>query len=154
VSVRLAATLIAGLLVAAPALASKPFEPGEARFGVTFLFLAPPALGRVSRVLVEAGSGQHVKGTVGETHISIPKGIELVSGDTLRRPHVSYLDPKSGDGRWEIVLRPTAAGHYVIRGYIKIPRGRPVLGGGSSARGHRISIGRVAVDLSAPARRA
>jgi hypothetical protein len=122
---RLTATLIAGLLVAAPALASEPFQQGEARFGVTFLFLDPPGLRRESRVLLEAGSGQHVRGTVGDVHISIPGGIELVSGDTLRHPHVSSLDPKSGDGRWEIVVRPIAAGHYLIRGYIKIPRARP-----------------------------
>ncbi len=117
--------LVSVLLLGASAWGSKDLEPGVARFGLSLLFLDPPSLGRESRVLVSSGSTGHGKGSVAEVHISVPQGIDLVSGDTLRHPHVSLRDPKSGDRKWEIVLRTTRVGHYVIRGYIRIPRNRP-----------------------------
>ncbi len=126
--VRMIVTVAVLLLSLAAAIgeASQGLLAGQGGFGLSMVVIGPVYLARPFPIMVDAWSTRHGKNTVAEVHITVPDGIDLIEGDTLRRPHVSHVwmgGPR--DSEWELKLRPSRAGHYEIHGWLKIPRDRP-----------------------------
>lgn len=109
-----AVLLLAGW--AHPGSATKPFLPGEPRFGVSMSVRGAPRAGEALTVLVLAGSSQHGRSALGKVHIAVPAGIEIVAGDTTRQVHATGLWIGPIDPPWVLVLRATRPGKYVLRG--------------------------------------
>jgi len=115
--------LPAVILLSPSATASLPVSwPAAPRFGVLLTVADDPSprLGEKFRIRVAAGGG--TKTAVGEVHIAIPDGFQVVAGDTSRQVHPSnnWMGPQ--DREWDLYLRPTRTGVSTLRGWIRIAR--------------------------------
>lgn len=114
------------LLPPAVTLATQPARgSGEPRFGILLVVSddPPPRLGETFRIHVAAGSSQSLRDAIGIVKLTVPKGFEVVKGDTKRKVHPSNNWMGKQDARWDLYLRPTRLGRSQIRGSILISRG-------------------------------
>lgn len=97
---------------------------GEPAFGITAWFVKPPRPFRESPLLVrvwgENTYGNQVQSTA---HISVPEGIQVVSGPTLSVASSSVGRRAKPERKWQILLRPLSPGVYEIRGTLRIDAG-------------------------------
>jgi len=119
------------ILGAAPASGTQGDPPGWTgvpRFGLLLTIAEQPRLEEKFRIRVAAG-GRARRDAVGEVHISIPPGIEVVEGDTARQIHPnppqSPLKIVPPDYEWDLYLRPSRMGKFLIQGWMRIYRETP-----------------------------
>jgi len=119
----LTATLIALSLEASSALAN-PGAEGEPAFGISGFYKFPPRLDEPSPLLVRVWGEDTYDGPVTSVaRISVPDGIEVVSGDTVSVLHVSKRSRRHAGRVLQIMIRPVRPGSYVIRGSLGIDAG-------------------------------
>ena len=117
-----AATMVL-LLSTAHALAN-PGAEGEPWFGISAHFLRAPRLYGETPILVRVwGENRYGRSVTSSVHITVPEGIEVISGQTL-----SVTSPTGGlrakpERKWQVVLVPRRQGSYEIRGTLKIDAG-------------------------------
>lgn len=87
---------------------------GAERFAFGAWVIGTPRLGQPVALRVTM-RGAYADTVVGVAHVSLPAGLQLVSGDTLRRAH-----PARGDGEWEVTFIPILLGRHDIRGNLSI----------------------------------
>lgn len=117
----LAALLI--LVLPAPARAAYGAE-GEPAFGISGYFQAPPRLGQAVTLMVRIwGEDSYDVPITSVGRISIPDGIDLVSGDTVSVAHVDRHTRHRGERLVPLVIRPSRYGTYRIRGWLSIDAG-------------------------------
>lgn len=87
--------------------------------------MGDPGYLRETDLLVRVwGGAQYDSLAVGHARLSIPDGIALVSGDTLRDVLVSSLNRRPPSDRgWVVRVRPVRTGEYVIRGALTVDGG-------------------------------
>lgn len=128
----LAAALALALAAAvpAPALAVPPPRPGlTPDISISAYFMGDPGYLRETPLLIRVwGGAQYDSLAVGHARLSVPHGIAVVSGDTLRDVLISSLDRRPPSDRgWVVKIRPIRTGEYVLRGTLTVDGG-PVHG--------------------------
>ena len=107
----------------APACA-RPGAEGEPAFGISAYFTGKPEISQTTLLLVRVwGEKSYGHPVVGVARVSVPDGIEVVAGDTVRVARVSPRSRTKSERRWQIMIRPTRLGSYVIRGALRIDAG-------------------------------
>lgn len=117
-------TALAALFVGAPLAGANPGAEGEPAFGISGYFKFPPRINEPSPLLVRVWGEDAYDGPVTSiARISVPEGIEVVSGDTVSVAHVSRRSRKHAGRVFQIMIRPVRVGSYVIRGWLGIEAG-------------------------------
>ncbi|HMI31609.1 MAG TPA: hypothetical protein VK527_07710 [Candidatus Limnocylindrales bacterium] len=113
------------VLVSAPSTAHAQFgNEGEPAFGISAYFQTPPRLNEATTILVRIwGEDSYEQSITSVARISLPDGIELVSGDTVSVAHVYQHSRKHAQRVFQIVIRPVRPGSYMIRGWLGIDAG-------------------------------
>jgi hypothetical protein len=114
------------LLVAAGALPARANigAEGEPTFGISGWFKTPPRLNEPTMLLVRIWGGDAYDHSVTSVaRISVPEGIEVVSGDTVSIARVDRHSRRRAERVVSLVVRPLQYGHYVIRGRLEIDAG-------------------------------
>jgi hypothetical protein len=121
---RLACILAAATIAASPA-AAYPGAEGEPAFGISGYFQSPPRLNQPTSLLIRVwGEDTYDLPVTSVARISIPDGIEVVSGDTVSVARVPKRARKRRAERvFRLVIRPTRYGSYLIRGWLGIDAG-------------------------------
>jgi len=123
VAVCLLAALTA-LSLEAPSARANPGAEGEPAFGISGYFKSPPRLNEPSLLLVRVwGDDAYDRPVTSVARVSVPEGIEVVSGDTLSVAHVSRHSRRYAGRVLQIMIRPVRPGTYVIRGWLGIDAG-------------------------------
>ncbi|HYQ88535.1 MAG TPA: hypothetical protein VEU09_02790 [Candidatus Binatia bacterium] len=119
----IAAILLLVAAAASPARANLGAE-GEPTFGISGWFKAPPRLSEEATLLVRIWGGDASDHPVTSVaRISIPEGIEIVSGDTVSVARVDRHSRRRADRVVSLVIRAVRSGNYVIRGRLEIDEG-------------------------------
>jgi hypothetical protein len=119
----IAAILLLVAVTASPARANLGAE-GEPAFGISGWFRSPPRLNEASTLLVRIWGGDGYDHPVTSVaRISIPDGLEIVSGDTVSVARADRHSRKRAERVVSLVIRPVRAGSYVIRGRLEIDAG-------------------------------
>src|SRR2546422_2259276 len=114
----------AALSIAASHALANPGAEGEPAFGISGWFKSPPRLNEATQLLVRVwGEDAYDPPVSSVARISIPDGIELVSGDTVSVAHVTKRSRKHAERVIHLVIRPTRLGSYQIRGWLGIDAG-------------------------------
>jgi hypothetical protein len=118
--------LFAGLafsLHGQPARAN-PGAEGEPAFGISAHYVGAPRLLKPTPLRIRVwGEDTYGRPVVSVVRVSVPDGIEVVSGDTVHVTRVSNRGRRQAERRSSIVIRPTKLGSYVIRGSLRIDAG-------------------------------
>lgn len=124
---RAAALLLAGLVaatIAAFPAAAYPGAEGEPAFGISGYFKSPPRLDQPTSLLIRVwGEDAYDLPVTSVARISIPDGIEVLSGDTVSVARVSKRSRKRAERVFQLVIRPARYGSYLIRGWLGIDAG-------------------------------
>ena len=123
--------MIAGVILFTAALSlhgqpvqANPAAEGEPAFGISAYFVEAPRLLKPTPLLVRVwGEDSYLGPVVSVACVSVPPGIEVVSGDTVRVTHVSNRGRRQAERRSKIMIRPTELGSYIIRGTLRIDAG-------------------------------
>lgn len=122
----------AALLFFAAALASIAAPParanlgaeGEPTFGISGYFKAPPRLGQAVTLQIRIwGEDEYDHPITSVARISIPEGIEIVSGDTVSVARAYRHSRRRAERVLQLVLRPARYGSFLIRGWLGIDAG-------------------------------
>lgn len=122
----------AALFICALALASITAPParanlgaeGEPSFGISGYFKTPPRLGQPVALQVRIwGEDEYDYPITSVAHVSIPEGIEIVSGDTVSVVRVNRHGRRRAERVLQLVIRPARYGSYLIRGRLAIDAG-------------------------------
>jgi len=123
VTASLSAALIV-LSLGAPSARANPGAEGEPAFGISGYFKSPPRLNAPSLLLVRVwGEDAYDRLVTSVARVSVPEGIEVVSGDTVSVDHVSRRSRRHAGRVLQIMIRPVTPGTYVIRGSLEIDAG-------------------------------
>jgi hypothetical protein len=115
--------LLLAVPTATPARANLGAE-GEPTFGISGWFKTPPRLNEDATLLVRIWGGDGYDHPVtSAARISIPEGIQIVSGDTVSVARVDRHSRRRAERVVSLVVRPVRAGSYVIRGRLEIDAG-------------------------------
>jgi hypothetical protein len=116
---------VLGILVSGASTARADFgNEGEPAFGISGYFQTPPRLNEPTSILVRVwGEDSYEQSITSVARISLPDGIELVSGDTVSVAHVYQRTRKRAQRVFQIVIRPVRPGSYTIRGWLGIDAG-------------------------------
>jgi hypothetical protein len=110
-------------IAAQPARANLGAE-GEPSFGISGYFKTPPRLGQPVALQIRIwGENEYDQPITSVARISIPDGIEVVSGDTVSVAHVNRHGRKRAERVLQLVIRPARYGRYQIRGRLGIDAG-------------------------------
>ncbi len=110
-------------IVASPARANLGAE-GEPSFGISGYFKTPPRLGQPVALQIRIwGEDEYDQPITSMARISIPDGIEIVSGDTVSVARVYRHGRKRSERVLQLVVRPARYGSYLIRGWLGIDAG-------------------------------
>jgi len=124
---RAAAFFLAGLAAVSIAASRAPANPGaegEPAFGISGWFKSPPRLDEPTQLLVRVwGEDAYNPPVSSVARISIPDGIEIVSGDTVSVAHLTKRSRRRVERVIHLVIRPTRLGSYLIRGWLGIDAG-------------------------------
>ena len=98
---------------------------GEPAFGISGYFRTPPRLNEPTSILVRVwGEDSYEESITSTARISLPDGIELVTGDTVSVAHVFHRSRRRAERVFQIVIRPVRPGSYTIRGRLSIDAGQ------------------------------
>ena len=118
------AAALAILPIAASTARADLGNEGEPTFGIAGYFRTPPRLNEATSILVRVwGEDSYEQSITSVARISLPDGIELVTGDTVSVAHVHQRSRKHAGRVFQIVIRPVRPGHYTIRGWLGIDAG-------------------------------
>lgn len=119
------AALAALTILASPTPARAGYgAEGEPAFGISGYFKTEPRLGQPTTLTVQIwGEDTYDVPVRSVARISIPEGIELVSGDTVSVAHVDRHSRRRAERVLELTIRPTRYGDYRIRGGLEIDAG-------------------------------
>lgn len=124
---RAATSFLAGFALASIAgfpASANPGSEGEPAFGISGWFHSPPRLNEATTVLVRIwGEDSYDPPATSVARISIPPGLELVSGDTVSVYQHIKRSRKRAERVVRLVIRPVKPGSYVIRGWLGIDAG-------------------------------
>jgi hypothetical protein len=116
----IAAILLLVAATAPPARANLGAE-GEPAFGISGWFKAPPRLNEPTTLLVRIWGGDAYDHPITSVaRISVPEGIEVVSGDTVSVARVDRHSRKRAERVVELVIRPVRYGTFLIHGLLRI----------------------------------
>src|SRR5262245_25691691 len=107
--------LLATVWLASPARASRALRAGEPPFLFGASYLEAPRPGEPIRIRISY-SGFYDASAISDMRIDIPRGLEVVSGETERRATPSH-DP------WFLAVRPLHPGRFEIHGSIRTTAG-------------------------------
>ena len=111
------------LLWGAPAHAGYGAE-GEPSFGISGYFKSPPRLNEPTTLLVRVwGEDSYDVPVMSRARISLPEGIQVISGDTVSVAHVDRHTRHRAERLVELTIRPVRYGSYVLRGWLSINAG-------------------------------
>src|SRR4051812_13816233 len=97
---------------------------GEPTFGISGYFQTAPRLGQPTTLLVRVwGEDTYDVPVTSVARISLPEGIEVVSGDTVSVAHVDRHTRHRPERVVELTIRPTRYGDYRIHGWLAIDAG-------------------------------
>jgi len=110
------------LLALFPSLSrANPGPEGEPHFGISAYFRNPPRLGEAVTLQVRVwGEDTYPVPWTSIAKISIPPGIDVVSGDTLSIKQVVKRTRLKPERTFDIVVRPRVEGAYVIHGSLEV----------------------------------
>jgi hypothetical protein len=113
---RCAWVCIAVILILAPRGTEAVAREGEGQgpFGLSAAFLDEPRVGMPVRLWVTM-RGRYDTTATGVARLQLPRGVELVSGDTLFRGH-----PGGSDNAWTLVIRAKESGRLEIQASVAI----------------------------------
>jgi hypothetical protein len=115
---------LAILPIAASTARAQLGNEGEPAFGISGYFRTPPRLNEATTILVRVwGEDSYEQSITSVARISLPDGIELVSGDTVSVAHVYHHSRRHAERVFQLVIRPVRPGSYVIRGWLGIDAG-------------------------------
>ena len=115
---------LTALSLEAPSARANPGAEGEPAFGISGYFKSPPRLNEPSLLLVRVwGDDAYDRPVTSVARVSVPEGIEVVSGDTVSVAHVSRRSRRHAERLLQIMIRPVRPGAYVIRGWLGIDAG-------------------------------
>jgi hypothetical protein len=114
---------LAAVSIPAPRASASGVE-GEPGFGISGYFKTPPRLDEPSTLLVRVwGEDTYDRPITSVARISVPEGIEVLSGDTVSVALVSRYTRRHAERLIRLVIRPVRIGSYVIRGWLGIDGG-------------------------------
>ncbi len=120
----LAVAAVAALALGGIPARANPGAEGEPSFGISAHFLRPPRLHQETPLLVRVWGENTYGGRVtGTAHISVPEGVQVVSGQTLSVSSRWGGARAKPERKWQVVLVPRRSGSYEIRGTLKIDAG-------------------------------
>jgi len=123
VAALLVCAIAAATIAAAPARAGLGAE-GEPAFGISGYFKTPPKLDQPTTLQIRVwGENEYAPPATGVARISIPDGIEVLSGDTVSVMHVDRRTRRHPERVFQLVIRPVRYGSYLIRGWLAIDAG-------------------------------
>jgi hypothetical protein len=127
-SLRAVTSFLAGFALASVAVstaAANPGSEGEPAFGISGWFNSPPPrLDLTGEILIRIwGEDAYDPPVTSVARISLPDGIELVSGDTVSVNQVVKRSRKRVERVMRLVIRPVRTGRYIIRGRLGIDAG-------------------------------
>jgi hypothetical protein len=115
--------LAAASIAAAPARAGLGAE-GEPAFGISGYFKSPPKLNQPTTLQIRVwGENEYEPPATSVARISIPDGIEVLSGDTVSVVHVDRRTRRRPERVFQLMIRPAHYGSYLIRGRLAIDAG-------------------------------
>jgi hypothetical protein len=119
------AALVAFWIVALPIRAQAGYgAEGEPSFGISGYFKTPPRLNESTMLLVRIwGEDSYDVPITSTARLSVPDGIEVLLGDTVRVEHVAAHARRSAERLVQLTIRPTRYGRYVIHGKLSIDGG-------------------------------
>jgi len=117
---------MAGLALLGAILPARSFaaNEGEPTFGISGYFKSPPRLDQAVTLMVRIWGGDAYDRPVTSVgQISIPEGIDIVSGDTVSIARVDRYSRRRADRVIQIVIRPARYGSYMIHGSLSLDGG-------------------------------
>ncbi len=115
--------LAAASIAASPARAGLGAE-GEPTFGISGTFKSPPRLDQPTTLQIRVwGETEYDQPVTSVARISVPDGIEVLSGDTVSVARVPRRARRRAERLFQLVLRPARYGSYVIHGHLGIDAG-------------------------------
>jgi hypothetical protein len=122
-SLGIAAILLLVVALAPPARGNLGAE-GEPTFGISGWFKTLPRLNQPTTLLVRIWGGDASEHPItSAARISVPEGIELVSGDTVSVVRADRRSRRRTERVVQLVIRPSRYGTFVIRGRLAIDGG-------------------------------
>jgi len=118
IRVAVGAVLLAQLMMSSAAQASQPLRSGDPPFLFGASYVQAPRAGEPIWLLISY-SGRYDASAVSEMHIDVPRGLQVVEGDTERRAAPSY-------DRWDLKVRALHPGRYEIHGVQRTTAGNHV----------------------------